>query len=150
MSRLVNYLNEKWITLPYGDKFEVLENPSTKEIRKLVDGDDIRFTLHKSDLYVWDADNGVHARVWIKLGKPKDEYYSTAVITALHGVAKFKGGKYVMYISDDIQAYLRNGFAKNPYDEPDLKRVYNLFKDNRIIDIKPYFKYVIKRLEDRG
>jgi hypothetical protein len=142
MTRLLKYINEFW-TDAYGFKFEVLENPSVKEIIKLVGKNQVRFTLYKKDLWVWQADKAIHMYVWNSSGKPRDEYFKTDMNTALHGIARLQGGKYVMSDSDEINAYIRN--KENDYidvknQNTDLNKVYKLFKGNKIINIVKYFK----------
>jgi len=148
MTRLKHYINEFWMEM-YHKKFEVLENPSVSEIKKLVGKELIRFTLYKKDLYVWEASSSIHSNPWEKAGNSRSDWFTTTMRTALHGVAALKGGKYVMIESDEIDGYLRRKRKEGTLiplkiDEGiDLKKLYNLFKGNRIINIKPYFKDVI-------
>jgi hypothetical protein len=66
--RLLSYINEKWVILPYTKKkIEILENPSKKEITKLLGVSGYgRFIADRQDVkvYIWNGYECIHQTVY--------------------------------------------------------------------------------------
>jgi hypothetical protein len=136
--RLIHYLNELWMTTRYNkSKFEVLENPSQKEMREIGEDNTIRFISVNSDkkVWVWKASAAIHAEVWEESSKINKgiDYYKDAQNYAIFGIAEQKGGSHVMVASDVLE-----------YRHDDIKDKEELYKEsqwvNKYIKIDKYMK----------
>jgi hypothetical protein len=130
--RLQRYINEEWMETYIGNKYEVLKNPSTSELNKLLKASMYgRFILDasKKNVYVWDASKAIHQTVYNKLhitGK------------TLFGIAQRVKGKWSMVNSDEVMTYIR--YNNREYEEV-IKNVLNKFLwANSYIDIKHFIK----------
>jgi len=100
--RLQQYINEEWIKLyPNKPKFEVLKNPSKKEITNLLTkngrGRFIADGLYKI-LWLWDSYNGIHQDVYNDLWRQNVKFGSPSI----DGEIKMLKGKWTMYRSDEL------------------------------------------------
>ena len=101
-------LNEVYIKARHSNKsIEVLENPTTRDMRKI--SKYIRFIciLKNKKVYVWDAEDEVHAQAYKKLGlgsEASSYYYDFKDDKIFGGEAVLKGSKYVVTNSDAMRA----------------------------------------------
>lgn len=136
MSRLLKYLNEKYIKFR-GKSYEVLENPNPREIRDLKTPY-LKFIADRRDktLYVWDIDGPLHESAWrqIKGGSNlKMDIYKGYILSGYSTLNR--GPKPVMDSGDGnyyLQDYLQNG-------DITLEQFKNNFKwVDKYIDISAY------------
>jgi hypothetical protein len=128
--RFQQYINEEWMETYVGNKYEVLKNPSTRELNKLlIKYKQGRFILDasKKNVWVWDSSMAIHQTV-----------YNNLHITGktLFGITEKWKGKWVMVNSDEIMTYIK--YNDREYDEV-IKNVLNKFLwANNYIDIKHF------------
>ena len=132
--RLQTYLNEEWIKLyPNKPKFEVLENPSTREITKLIGRNgEGRFIADRQDkiLWLWDSEKGIHQTVYNAL---------EIIGRVIFGEVKMINGKWTMYSSYDMESIMKSRTYEEVIDM--MKKFYWLKK---YIDIDYYIENKIK------
>ena len=121
--RLKQYINELYGG-PKNNRYEILVNPSKKEIMSIDKGSGIRFIADSKDkkVYVWEVYRNTHIEAWNKYIKPGDEEDNLAKKgIILEGIAEKKGGRYKMVESDQIDAYFG-------YETDSLKELQKRFK----------------------
>jgi len=127
--RLTNYLSELWMTNKINkEKFEVLKNPSVKEMRELVKSEKLKEVRFISDnktknIYVWYVNLAIHSEIYEKIyGKLNyDSIINDGVF--IFGLAELKGGKFTMSSSDLMMYYCDKGM--------DMEKLY---KDSKWVN----------------
>ena len=105
MTRLQTYLTEKWVTYG-GKKFELLENPTTREITKMVGATGEVRWLAVNDtekMWVWDANEMIHFDVWKKIGNISWDDALELPPAFFSGYANLKSGKWTLTESHQIR-----------------------------------------------
>uniref|UniRef100_A0A6M3K3V2 Uncharacterized protein n=1 Tax=viral metagenome TaxID=1070528 RepID=A0A6M3K3V2_9ZZZZ len=132
--RLYRFLNEKY----FGRKMdtEVFINPTIKEIMG-IGSNDIRFVADnkKKKFYIWDAYKNIHVSIWDNvIGDSNREFNDKTLFT---GIAKLKGGKMHMHMSDELE------HDKNTTERSVIQSLFENdwdWVDKYIIDFSIYIK----------
>jgi hypothetical protein len=110
--RLLKYINELWMKNTYSnERFEVLENPSQKEIKEILRWEKYKSIRFISDnrskkIWIWYEGNDVHSKIYQKVYGGSIDYKDVIDASVIiFGIAELKGGKYVMVESDIIEYY---------------------------------------------
>ena len=141
--RLKHYINEEWAKNRGGEKFEILLNPSKKEMRDLTthNSSKLRFILdnENKDYWVWKASKGTHYDIWRQVSTmSKGRDYFEMVYGILPGICDLNGGKWVMIDCDKID-------YGDDITVDVLQEYYDKSKwVNRYIKVDDYFKRKIR------
>jgi len=135
--RLLQYLTELWAGIK-NNRYEILVNPSKKEIMSIDEGSGVRFTADSRDkkVYVWEVYMDIHRKAWkyIKPGEDEDKLSRKGIL--LEGTAEKEGREYRMISSDQLDEY---------FDLDGLKRFSKKFKwVNSYINIEDALSYWIE------
>jgi len=128
--RFRQYMNEEWFETYTGRKYEVLKNPSTRDMNKLLKGsDDARFIMDRSkkNVWVWNAKRAIHQTV-----------YNNLFITgkSIFGIAQRIKGKWSMVESDEMENYIKHQHWE--YKDV-IEEILNTYLwANKCIDIKHF------------
>jgi len=124
--RLQQYLlNELWMEEYNGVKFEVLKNPSLRDMKSILSNTmkEIRFIADNTNkiLWVWNASKGgTHYDIWKHPQIKKGREYNT--LECLYGEAVLSGNTFKMDNSDTIK--IRNDLGKSNLGF-NMQKIYN-------------------------
>ena len=145
--RLKQYINEEWLGTYGGKKYEILANPSKKEMVEISTDKfyELRFIADNTTetLWIFSPISLIHHDVWTEISKiSKGISWNKVDLTKyLFGMCKKIGGKWTLDSSDKIQYGKRHPseYLQELYDNSQWLKKY--------MEIDNFFKRKIKQWE---
>jgi len=140
--RLKQYINEVWMKMGY-NKYEILENPSMRDLKDL--GNEVKFIAYRPNktLYVWDVYGPLHDDVWLYVNKGYDLEDIINDGDLLAGYAKKKGMRKPVMTGEDGNEFFTDYVERVGMSKKRLLKDWNWL--NSYIEINKFLDGPLKK-----
>jgi hypothetical protein len=130
--RLKHYINEEWVKTYGGRKYEVIKNPSKKEMLEISTDNfnELRFIADNDSetLWIFSPISLIHHDVWTEVTKISKgvRWMQVDLTKYLFGMCKKMGGNWILTESDKIQHGKRDPaeYLEELYDNAQWLKTY--------------------------